>query len=117
MTEDREPDDALGMRTAVLYGQESPPSYAAAAAGGTIPPTAVLVDAASEQSTEEDVRAESVEPVYHCTSCLQYLPPGLHISLIIICVYCVHFAFLGIEICGTTNVLIVTGLREKNSRR
>jgi hypothetical protein len=64
LTEDREPDDALGMRTAVLYGQESPPSYAAAAAGGTIPPTAVLVDAASEQSTEEDVRAESVEPVY-----------------------------------------------------
>jgi hypothetical protein len=44
LTEDREPDDALGMRTAVLYGQESPPSYAAAAAGGTIPPTAVLVD-------------------------------------------------------------------------
>jgi len=64
LTEEREPDDALGMRTAVLYGQESPPSYAAAAAGGTIPPTAVLVDAASEQSTEEDVRAESVEPVY-----------------------------------------------------
>jgi hypothetical protein len=32
-------------------------------------------------------------------------------------VYCVHFAFLGIEICGTPNVLIVTGLREKNSRR
>jgi hypothetical protein len=64
LTEEREPDDALGMRTAVLYGQESPPSYAAAAAGGTIPPTAVLVDAASEQSTEEDVRTESVEPVY-----------------------------------------------------
>jgi hypothetical protein len=64
LTEERELDDALGMRTAVLYGQESPPSYAAAAAGGTIPPTAVLVDAASEQSTEEDVRAESVEPVY-----------------------------------------------------
>ncbi len=116
MTEEREPDDTLGMRTAVFYGQESPPSYAAAAAGGTTPPTAVLADAASEQSTEEDVRAESVEPVY-CTSCLPHLPPGLHISLIIICVYCVHFAFLGIEICGTKNVLIVTGLREKNSRR
>ena len=52
------------MRTALLYGQESPPTYAAAAAGGTTPPAVVLVEAASEQSMEEDVRAESAEPVY-----------------------------------------------------
>jgi hypothetical protein len=44
LTEEREPDDALEMRTAVLYGQESPPTYAAAAAGVTTTPTAVLAD-------------------------------------------------------------------------
>jgi hypothetical protein len=37
LTEEREPDDALGIRPPVLYGQESPPTYAAAAAGGTTP--------------------------------------------------------------------------------
>jgi hypothetical protein len=73
------------------------------------------VDAASEQNMEEDVRAESAEPVYK----LPPIPPpwSSHFSDHYgICVYCVHFVFLGIEICGTTNDLIVTGLRERNSR-
>jgi hypothetical protein len=113
LTEEREPDDALGMRRSVLYGQESPPTYAAAAAGATTPPAAVLLDTASEQSMEEDVRAESAEPVYK----LPPIPPpwSSHFSDHYMRVLCT-FVFLGTEICGTPNVLTVTGLREKNSR-
>jgi hypothetical protein len=75
--------------TAVLNGQESPPTYAGATAGATTPPAAVLLDAASEQSMEEDVRAESAEPVYK----LPPIPPpwSSHFSdhyMRLLCTFC-----------------------------
>jgi hypothetical protein len=65
------------------FGATTPPF------GATTPPAAVLLDAASEQSMEEDVRAESAEPVYK----LLPIPPpwSSHFSdnyMRVLCTFC-----------------------------